>query len=513
LFSQPEDRPAVQGGIHIAGCFGWAVFTLIAIVAFWNRELWSDEAVTLLLASGHDPGTLVAGIYEPKALREYYAAIAVGPLDVWSLAAARDNHPPGYPSLISMIASAIGAEELHVGWLRALNAALTGFFVFPAFALFRRFGEGRSWLLLAAIVFSPFAFYLARELRAYGLILPLGLTAAWLCLRVREGSLRPVSFLVAILVVNVAGCLLHRLFVGIVAAEVAYLAAIAVIDGTRRGRFIALTGAVALGSFALTLPIPNLLSTAPIAGQFETAWLHSPLTVPATAEAGLSYLGYFLSWWIVPPDDLFATTVGLAFLIAFAPLALVLVALALREIARTAAGASALLVGVPLTFLLALFLVMGVDLSKSPRFSVIWVPLAAIWLVAGLDRLRWRRALIAWVALATVCSSFFVLANLAHTSPDGARRFAAMLPHEPQGSFVWLDDGTLNARGLLLSLHSELEHAGMQPVNYRISAAESGEQITALIIAAPRRLTAILQSRCANGEIVSARSYAACVVR
>jgi hypothetical protein len=511
--------PSIRNAL-LPGLAAWLVFTLLAGLAFFDRELWSDEAVTLLLATGHDPALIAPGIAEPDAIGRFYTRVEAGPLEVWRLAAAADNHPPGYPALLAALASLAGAETLHPGWLRVLNIALAALFVFPAFALARALGAGGRWLPLAVIAFSPFAFYLARELRPYGLVLPLALAAALLCLRFREGRVRAEFFLAAMLALNLAGCMLHKLFLGVVAAELAALAALAIADPSRRRRLAVLAAALAIGTLALAAPIPNLLTTAPTTGDFEAAWLHAPATLIALAEAVLRFLAYFLSWWITPPDEPFAAWPGIAFVAVLAPLALVLPLLALREAFRPHTPIAVLsFIAVPLAFLLAIWLVTGVDLSRSPRFSLIWVPFAAIWLTARLPHLPRARLLVPWTALTVAASSALVLAGYAHTSPDGARRFAATLPDTGAARLVWLDNGTLNARGLLVALDSELRRAGNLPERYEIVRAEAVASLIAEaapppgIVAASRRLTAEIRDACADGEIAVEGEYAACVKR
>lgn len=504
----------------LPGATAWLVFVVLAGLAFFDRELWSDEAVTLLLASGHDPALIAPGIYEPAALKTLYSTTGGLPLDVWRLAAAGDNHPPGYPALLSALLAAAGAETLHPGWLRAVNIAVSALFVFPAFALIVRLGAGAHRLAPALVAFSPFAFYLAHELRAYGLMLPLALAAALLCLRLRDGGIRPGPFLAAILALNLAGCLLHKLFLGVVAAEIAFLAILAVAETARRRRFAALAAALAIGTLVLAAPIPNLLTTAPTTGDFEAAWLQAPATLTALAEAILRYLAYFLSWWITPPDDPFSTWAGIAYVVAFAPLALILAAAALREAARLRPDAPVLLfIAVPFAFLFSIHVMMGVDLSRAPRFSIIWVPFAAIWLTARMPQLPLRRVLGTWTALAVATSSALVLAGYAHTSPDGARGFAASLPATGPARLVWLDNGSLHARGLLLALDSELGRAGKLPQRYEIAGAGAIVSLQAEaasppgLVAGSRRLSAEIREACTGGEFIVEGEYAACVRR
>jgi hypothetical protein len=513
--SEQTDRTAV-----LLTVLAWLLFTLVAGFAFFDRELWSDEAITLLLATGHDPALIAPGIVEPAALEALYTTVEAGPVDVWRLAAVADNHPPGYATLLSAITTLSGAGTVEPGWLRAASMALAALFVFAAAPLARRLGASGSRLPLAIVAFSPFAFYLARELRAYGPMLPLVLFAAWLCLRLRDARIRPPVFVAALLAVNLAGCLLHKLFLGVVAAEVVFLAALALADGARRREFAVLAAGIALGTLLLAAPLPNIFSTTPTTGDFETQWLDSSRDLAAAGVSVGRYLAYFVSWWVTPPDDLFATSAGVVFAVAFAPLALFLLALALREAFRLKPEPPALLfIAVPLAFLLAMLAVMGIDLSRSPRFSIVWLPFAAVWLTARLPHGPYPRLFQSWAALAVVVSSTLVLAGFAHTSPDGARRFVALLPDAGPERLVWLDNGTLNAGGLLVALDSELNRADKRPARYEIIRAGDAGSLQAEaapppgIVAASRRLTAEIRGTCADGDVIVEGEYAACVSR
>ena len=512
-------RFSEASGWPLTGLAAWLVFTFIAGIAFFDRELWGDEAITLLAATGHLPAQVTAGVHDPADLRALYTAVEAGPHDVWNTLSTYDNHTPGYPVLISAGLWLTGAQTLDANWLRLANIAATALFVFAAIPLAARLGSRMHWLPLILIVLSPFAFYAARELRAYGLILILTLWAPLLCLRLKDGQTSPMLFLAMVLPLNLVGCALHKLFLGVVAAEIAFLVFLAFSMPERRRQYALVALAVAAVTLAGGAFIPNLLATAPVTSPVDTAWLLSAPDLGSLAEGFTRYLAYFLSWWMTPVNDPFASAASIAFVVAFVPVALFLLYAAIREAIRLRPSASSLLfVAVPLAFMMSIHVVMGVDLSRAPRFSVIWMPFAAIWLSARLQHLPLRRLMLPWAALATVTSSALVLTNLAHTSPDGTRGFVTVLPDSGPGKLIWLRNGTLQGKALLLALDSELHRAGKLPEQYEIvpvsdfTLPQTGNAPAQIIVAGSRRQADQISGVCATGRLFSHGEYTACLL-
>jgi uncharacterized membrane protein len=253
----------------------YLAFVIPACVAFSDQEIWSDEAISLMLMGGHDPAGITPGTYTSESLGVFYdPAPGVSLSEVWQHAASRDNHTPGHVTFISMLVSA-GAVPDNTEAVRMLNIALSGLFVFAALPLMREIGRPAEWATATVLVLSPFAVYIAREIRPYGLVLALSLTSVYLVMRYRRAIRWRWLWLAAVLAVNVLGCLMHKLFVGVVASEIAYLGLAALFHRPFSLGPVAETAVMGAATLAVAVYIPNLLATSPNAGGYDTAWLQT----------------------------------------------------------------------------------------------------------------------------------------------------------------------------------------------------------------------------------------------
>jgi hypothetical protein len=487
----------------------YVVFVAVVGWSFWQRELWSDEAVSLMLIGGHDPAAVAPGSYTAAQLAAFHDP-ASGPSlgEIWRRAAERDNHPPGYSVLFAAIVGLTG--DIGPQGVRFVNIALTGLFVFPMLLLMRELGWRPAWATAALATLSPFAIYAAREIRAYGLMLLLATVSAWLTMRALRAGRRRWAWLLALLAVDVAGMALHKLFVCVVTAQLCLLGWHAL----RRREAGEIAGVVllALASGVAALLLPNVLTVNPTIGAFETAWLQQPRNPLFVVNSALIYLGYYAAWWIAPPDDMTYTLYGIAFFVAFGALLLWLAWLLGRELRRERWPGPALLFLVPPGIMLALYVATGNDFSQAARYSVIWSPVAAAWL---LSRLRDGREL-AWftgyaaVSLAVSCT--LVLTSTSHRNPDNTPAFVRLLEPMASPRLVWAMDTTLNTRALLLALQPEMTRMGIAPAEFVVANAAdvAATARSGNIIAGPERYRRWLMRACVPRSLRTIGAYFAC---
>ena len=504
-----------MAGLSRIAAIGVALYlAFVALVgwSFWDRDLWSDEAVSLILIGGHDPAELIPGTYRSADLAVFYDPAPQGSItQIWSWAAERDNHPPGYSALVAALVS---PGQFTADGVRLLNIALSGLFIFPMLLLMREFGWRPAWTTAALATMSPFAFYAAREIRAYGIVMVLATAAAWISVRLlRPGGNRWVLVL-ALIAINAAGCALHKLFLLVVAAQCLMFVVAAISGRDLRLGLLALV--VGAPTAALAVLIPNLLSVAPTLGAFETAWLHKPLTAYNLLNAAVTYLAYFGAWWIGPPDRLAEATLGYAFVAVFLPLFIWLLYLAGRALLSRTNRAVAALVIVPPILMLVAFAATGNDFSQAARYSIIWTPVAAALLITSLKPGAETRLFSLYAGASLAVGGAFVLFGISHSNPDETRAFVEASAPATERRIVWLLDDTLNNRGLLLAYHSEMARAGETSVEYvlvapdDISAVATGGDL----IAGPTRYAELLQPLCMQGgAILKFTTYFSCEAR
>lgn len=492
----------------------YLAFVVPAWFALSGQEMWSDEAISLMLMGGHDPAAITPGTYTPETLGAFSDPSPSAPLaKIWRYAAERDNHTPGYVGLFSLLISA-GLVPPSVQAIRIVNIAWSGLFIFAALPLLREFGHRPQWSTAAVFALSPFAIYLAREIRAYGWILGLLLTSIYLVMRYRRAATRRWLWLAAIVAVNVAGCLLHKLFIGVVAGEIAYLGLAALFRRPFSVRELAEITIAAAATLLAVLLIPNMVATTPNVGGYDAAWLRSDGGLLDVASALVGYLVYPGAWWIAPPEALLGTWLGNVFLLAFLPLALWTVVLVVRELIREPQPGPSILFLTPLAMLLALLVATGIDFSRAPRYSLIWVPVCLLWLLSRLEPGRARGSYLAYAGVASAISILLVFTGAAHRSPDRARDFVAALGPAEVTELVWVMDESLNSRGLIMSLHSELLRADALPRQFVIISSESAPPTPApgRVITGPRRFGTAFGEACGATQPIEVGGFFGCIV-
>lgn len=495
----------------------WLLFALLVGASFFERELWSDEVVSLTLAAGNNPAELAVGDYQPEQLAELYTLPSTrNPVELWNRAAVRDNHPPGYPVLLSALASLFDAETLDWRWLRVANIILVGVVALQVVSILAELGSRYFWAPLSMSVFGPMTIYAAREIRAYGLVMVLALAAAQLCLLLERRRISPIAWAVAISIVNLVGCSLHKLFLGVVVAEAAFLLALALTDRERWRTAALLMLALAVTSVAVAAALPNLVTTAPTITAFDTQWLISPRDFAGLGTAFVTYLGYYASFWLTPPDPL-SSTLGTAYLVVFVPLLPLLTWVTGRELFDARRRLTVLaLIGAPLAFLFLLYGLTGVDFSRAIRYSVIWVPFAAIFLMSRTRDGAVDRVFLVYSAVAICVSSALVLTNAAHLSPDRARSAVSAMPQERPERLIWVVDETLSARALLLALHSELQRADRLPGAFSLMTAQAIGNLPESpdgrleVISGPKHYGPVVGAACAGGNWQREGAYFTC---
>ncbi len=503
--------PAASAPLGLKALVLYLGFVAAACLAFADQEIWSDEAISLMLIGGHDPALIGPGTHTSASLEALSDATAKAPLrEVWRFAAERDNHPPGYATLFAALFHA-GLDPRDTGTIRMLSIAFSGTFIFAALPLMREFGREPDWLTAAIFAVSPFALYLARDIRPYGLVLALSLTSLYLVTRYRRANAGRWLWLAALFVVNAAGLLMHKLFLGVVAGELAYIAFSALAHRPLRARAIVELVVFATVTAVLASLVPNLLTAGPRIGGFDTAWLETEGSILEIASALVTYLAYLGTWWIAVPEAALGTWSGIAYLAAFIPLALWTVVLTATLVRTERRPGNALLFLVPLALLVAA-LAAGLDFSRAPRYSAIWVPACALWLLVRLESGRLRTAFLAYAGFATTISSLLVLTDAAHRSPDRARDFLSAFRTTDIAELVWVTDDTLNSRGLLLALHSEMQRAGVVPPRILIVDAKTppSSAATGRLIASPRRFGARFAGACGPEAPIEIGSYSGC---
>jgi hypothetical protein len=228
----------------------------------------------------------------------------------------------------------------------------------------------------------------------------------------------------------------------------------------------------------------------------------------------VAYLAYLGAWWIAPPEAMLGTWPGNVFLVAFLPLALWTVVLVVSSIAKDQQLGRPILFLVPLAMLLLALLVMSVDFSRAPRYSIIWVPVCILWLLSRLEPGRHRTGFLAYAGVATALSTTLVLTGSAHRSPDRTRDFVSALRPADVAQLVWVMDESLNSRGLILSLHSEMQRAGTLPQHFLIVSSESPPPppTPGRVIAGPRRFSTAFGDACGATQPIEVGSYFGCRV-
>lgn len=484
-------------------------FVAIVGAAFWQRELWSDEAVSLMLIGGHDPAEIAPGSYTAAQLAAFYDP-APGPSlgEIWRRAAERDNHPPGYSVLFAAIVAITG--DIGPQGVRFVNIALTGLFAFPMLLLMRELGWRPAWATAAVATLSPFAIYAAREIRAYGLMLLLATVSAWLTIGALRAGRSRWAWMLALLAVNVAGMALHKLFVFVVAAQLCLLGWHAL--RRRLPAEIAGVALLALASAVAALLLPNVLSVDPTIGAFETAWLKQPRNPLFVVNSALIYLGYYAAWWIAPPDDMTYTLYGVVFFAAFGALLLWLAYVLGRELWRERWPAPSLLFAIPPALMLALYVATGNDFSQAARYSVIWSPVAAAWALSRLRPGFERRWLVRYLAVSLAVGCTLVLTGISHRNPDNTPRFVRLIEPMAAPRLVWTMDTTLNTRALLLALQQEMTSTGTAPAEFVVANAADVARIarSGNLIAGPERYRRWLMRTCVPGSLRYIGAYFAC---
>jgi uncharacterized membrane protein len=279
---------------------------LLRIAAASRPGLWADEIFSLAMATGHslehpaaDAIPALGDFVEPRepqspsVFRRYaeHEERPVGARRVIRAVLLSDTSPPLYYLLLNpwtrMFGTGDAALRLFSVWWAVLSLPLL-------WLVGREVGGSKAaWSACLLFSFSPVAVFYSVEGRMYSLLWCLGLSLAWLTLRLSPGGDRP--WLPALWVLTgVAGLLTHYFFAFVWLACLAWLW---LAGRVPRRRLAVLAGLTLLAVLPWFLEVPTSMARWRVTGGWLNGELHwpralgQPFALAGSLLSGRSYLG------------------------------------------------------------------------------------------------------------------------------------------------------------------------------------------------------------------------------